>query len=109
MADWDRCSFPAAWVNDPASAAAWKIRNLSQSSDTLFTPQKSLCGFSSFRRDGDVQMSGQVALGFERGHAAHAGGSDRLPEGIVGDIAGGEHALDIGRRRIRRGPEVAVR
>jgi hypothetical protein len=30
---------------------------------------------------------GQVLLGLERGHAAHAGRGDRLPVDVVGDVA----------------------
>ncbi len=42
--------------------------------------------------------SGKPALGLERGHAAETGGGDRLAEDVIGDVAGGEHALDAGRR-----------
>ena len=48
-------------------------------------------------------------LGLQRGHAAHAGGGDGLAIGLVGDVTGGEHAGNIGRGRVRRGDEIAVR
>jgi hypothetical protein len=58
----------------------------------------------SQRRLGD-----QPAVGLQRRHAAEAGGGDRLAEDVVGDVAGGEHALDAGRGRSRRRLDVAVR
>ena len=36
------------------------------------------------------------ALGVQGGHAAGAGGGDRLAVVVVGHVAGGEHALDAG-------------
>ena len=43
---------------------------------------------------------GEEALGFERRHAAQAGGGHRLAIDVVGDVAGGEHARHRGRGRI---------
>ncbi len=48
-------------------------------------------------------LGGQPALGVERGHAAAAGGGDRLAIIVVGHVAGGKHAFHArvgpGRRR----------
>src|SRR5690606_10889878 len=65
--------------------------------------------FQLFRGFGDMQMSGQEAFGLQCGHAAHACRGDRLAEDVVGDVARGEDARYVGRGRIRRGPEIAVR
>jgi hypothetical protein len=43
-----------------------------------------------------VLLRGQVALGVQRRCAAGAGGGDRLPVGVVDQVAGGEHAGDVG-------------
>src|SRR5690606_69710 len=48
---------------------------------------------SAFRED-----FGEVAFGVQGGHAARAGRGHRLAVDGVGDVAGGEHALDAGRR-----------
>src|SRR5439155_856208 len=52
--------------------------------------------FKPFRR--------QPAFGIERGHASGAGGGDRLPVVIVGDVSGGEDPLDTGVRPLGRCP-----
>ena len=57
-----------------------------------------------FRRRALMFVRGEESLGFQRGHAAHAGGGDRLAVDVVGDVAGGEDAGDRGRGRMRRGP-----
>ena len=54
-------------------------------------------------------VRGEEALGFERRHAAQAGGGDRLAVDVVGDVAGGEHAGHRGRGRVRRRLDVAGR
>src|SRR5690242_10158803 len=41
----------------------------------------------------------EEALGVDRRRAAGARGGDRLPVARVGDVAGGEDALDVGARR----------
>ena len=38
---------------------------------------------------GNVLDAGEIFLGLERRHAAHAGGGDRLAVDVVGDVAGG--------------------
>ena len=43
----------------------------------------------------------EPALGVDGGHAARAGGGDRLAVGVVLDVAAGEDALDVRRRRAR--------
>src|SRR5690606_28984931 len=51
------------------------------------------------RRSGVARRSAalvQEPLGVECGHAAEAGRGDRLTVDLVGDVAGGEHALDRG-------------
>src|ERR1700722_17794256 len=95
-ADWLRLKPSPAWVKLPASATAMKTRSLSQSIPALF-------GGSG----GPGFLERQEALGLERAHAAHAGGGHRLAEDLVLDVAGGEHAGNVGRRRIRRGADVA--
>ena len=51
----------------------------------------------------------EPALGLERRHAAEPGGGHRLAEDVVGDVAGGEHAFNAGRRRAGRGLNISVR
>jgi hypothetical protein len=50
-ADCDMCSASPAWVKEPASAAAWKTRSLSQSSGIGFSPSnwRGLFGGLQFR------------------------------------------------------------
>ena len=43
-----------------------------------------------------VRWSARYSLGIERGHAAHAGGGDGLAVDVVGDVAGGEDAGNVG-------------
>src|ERR1035437_2880218 len=52
-------------------------------------------------------VGGEQALAFERGHAAGAGGGDRLLEDGVLDVAGGEDAVYVRRRRVRLGDQEA--
>lgn len=42
-------------------------------------------------------MTRKVFLRFERSHATHAGGGNRLAIDVVGHVAGGEDARDVGR------------
>ena len=49
----------------------------------------------------------EKTLRVQRGHAARAGGGDRLPVGVVLDVTGGEHAGDVGLRRARPRDQVA--
>src|SRR5829696_4020519 len=49
----------------------------------------------------ELLLRGQPALGIQGGLTAHAGGSDRLLVDAVGHVAGGEDALDAGRRAER--------
>src|SRR5579883_3627869 len=122
-----------AWVNEPASAAAWKMRSLSQS---IISPRPDcVCRISAMfgtspgpvaspareraDRGGPLRLSfgglphlrqaREPAFGLERRHAAEPGGGHRLPVDVVGDVAGGEDAFDAGRRRTRRGLDIAVR
>ena len=53
-----------------------------------------------FRRRTLMFVGGQEFLGFERGHAALAGGGHGLPVDLVGDVAGGEHAGHRGGGRL---------
>ena len=46
--------------------------------------------------DARVGERGEVALGVERRLAAGAGGGDGLPVGVVDEVAGGEHAVEVG-------------
>src|SRR5262245_14454991 len=101
-ADCDNPSCSPAWVKLPASAAAWKTLSLSQSMlierSLSFCRHRRLC----------LALGGQEALGFERGHAALAGGGHRLAVDVVGDVASGEDpwhrgggrecGLDVARR-----------
>ena len=50
----------------------------------------------------------EPALGVDGGHAARAGGGDRLAVGVVLHVAAGEDAVDVGVRRAGLGDEVAV-
>ena len=43
---------------------------------------------------GECFMLGQEPHRFQRRHAAHAGGGDRLAVDVVGDVAGGVDARD---------------
>src|SRR5262249_33098975 len=61
----------------------------------------------SFGRGADLDPCRQIALGLERGHTALPGGGDRLAVDVVGNVAGGEHAGDGGRGRMRRNLDVA--
>src|SRR5690606_26926917 len=106
-ADWLRPSSWPAWVKLPASATAWKMRSLSQSMvapATLRGPDRPLLR----RRTLPCAGRGEEPLRLERGHASHAGRGHRLAEHVVGHVAGGIDAGDAGRRRIRRGDDVAA-
>src|SRR5262249_55014011 len=100
-ADCDNPSCSPAWVKLPASAAAWKTLSLSQSMlierSLSFCRHRWLC----------LALGGQEALGFERGHAALAGGGHRLAVDVVGDVASGEDPWHRGGGRERRGLDVA--
>ena len=50
----------------------------------------------------------EPALGFDRGHAAGAGGGHGLAVDVVLHVAGGEHAFDAGLRGAGLGADVAV-
>src|SRR5581483_7391951 len=95
-ADCERFSVSPAWVKLPASATAWKILSLSQSimDCPLMAPAHGLRPqlFCSLRCI--VLMGCQESLGFERRHAAHAGGGHRLAEHLVLHVARGEDARD---------------
>src|SRR5689334_24143086 len=52
--------------------------------------------------------AGEETLRFERCHAAHPGGGNRLTKDLVFDIARGEHAGDAGLGRIGRRLDVAL-
>src|SRR5882672_9764338 len=114
-ADWLRFSPSPAWVKLPASATARNTRSLSQS---IPLPPRSalprafvLVRFSCRlfgRADGARLLRGDEFLGLERTHAAHARRRDRLTEYLVLDVARREHARNIGRGRIRRGPDIAL-
>src|SRR5580704_969942 len=61
------------------------------------TPITPLSLFRVFcRLRSSVFLAGQPALGVQRRGAASAGRGDRLPVGVVDDIAAGEDALDGG-------------
>ena len=51
---------------------------------------------------------GEEALGVERGHAAGAGCGDRLPVGVILNVAGCEEAGDVGGGRAWGRDEVAL-
>src|SRR3712207_5554636 len=51
---------------------------------------------------------GEELLGVERGHAAGAGGGDRLAVDLVHDVATGEHARDAGPRAAHLDLDIAV-
>src|SRR5580692_8411216 len=65
---------------------------------TLVAPTP-ITPLSSFRvfcrlRSSSVFLAGQPPLGVQRRGAASAGRGDRLPVGVVDDVAAGEDALD---------------
>src|ERR1041384_2972887 len=51
-------------------------------------------------------LVGEEAFGVDGGHAAGAGGGDRLTVDVVGDVAAGEHARDLRLRRAGQGLDV---
>src|ERR1700691_732672 len=53
-------------------------------------------------------LRGEELLGLQRRHAAHAGGGHRLAQDLVLDVAGGEHAGNVGGGRIRLSDEIAL-
>ena len=53
-------------------------------------------------------LRGEPALGLKRSHAPETGGSDRLTEYVVGDVAGSEYTLYAGRCRAGRRLNIAV-
>ena len=61
-----------------------------------------------FGGDRLIFLRREIFLGVERGHAAGAGGGDRLAVDFVHHVAAGEHALDAGPRRARLDPDIAV-
>ena len=72
-------------------------------------PRVQQCHHSAATAALGLAMRGEEAFGFERRHAAMAGGGHRLAVDVVGDVAGGEHARHRGRGRVRRGLDVARR
>src|SRR5215510_2717752 len=100
-ADCERPSCSPACVKLPASAAAWKTFSLSQSMLICARPL-----LRRHRRLG-LALQGEKALGLERRHAALAGSGYGLPIDVVGHVAGREDAGHRGRRRERRGLDVA--
>ncbi len=91
-----------------ASATAWKTRNLSQfhrhplafRGPCPAVPPRALIIGGLCRRC--VFIRGEKLFGFERGPAPETRRRGRLAVNLVLDIAGGEHARDLGRRRIGR-------
>src|SRR4051794_644519 len=72
-------------ISDLRTSAS-KVLSLTGWMAPIRTP--STCFLKLQRRD--------VALGVQGSRATGAGGGDRLPIGVVDEIAGGEHALDVG-------------
>src|SRR5207248_2326989 len=62
----------------------------------------------SARRQGSALEGLQESLGLQRRHAASAGGRGRLPEGVIGDVAGGKDAGDGGLRGAGHDLDVVV-
>src|SRR4029079_8979867 len=108
-ADWLRLSISPAWVKLPASATAWKIRSLSQSIIVALRASPQCRASIGCLSGGGVLFGGEEALGFERGHAAHAGGGHRLTEDLIFDVASRKHARNAGRGRIGSGLYIAFR
>src|SRR5262245_47950598 len=100
-ADCDSPSCSPACVKLPASAAAWKTFSLSQSMLICARPL-----LRRYRRL-SLALQGEKALGLERRHAALAGSGYGLSIDVVGHVAGREDARHRGRRRERRGLDVA--
>src|SRR5271165_4726660 len=93
-----------ACVKLPASAAAWKIRSLSQSMASPNAQPPLL-----LRRLRERFQAREIALRIEGGHTAHPRRGDSLPVDIVSDVAGSEYARDVRGRRFRRGHDIAAR
>src|SRR5260370_1311102 len=122
-ADCDRPSCSPAWVKLPASAAEWKTLSLSQfmarppysvrrRNGIRFAVQKrdkSNPAALSFGGRSRLFLRCEKAFGFERGHAAEAGGGDRLAVDVVADVVGGEQARDRGCGRVGRRRDIAGR
>src|SRR3712207_4755234 len=101
-ADWLSPRSSPARVKLPASATVKKILILSQS--TASSPRRpALFGGLARRFPG-----GQVSFRLERSHATHTCRGHGLSINIVGDVARGEDAGDVGRGRIRLGEQVAA-
>src|SRR5262245_20611258 len=99
-----------AWVKLPASAAAWKMRSLSQSIEPIFSVTDGR--YAGLRLDGctrGVFDLGKITLRFQRRHATHSGSGDCLAEHLILDIAGGEDAGDGCARGVWRSDQVARR
>src|SRR5262249_45816181 len=94
-ADWLMRNASPACVKLPASAAAWKMRSLSQSMGRLCVTDPPMRAVLLASLAHGFQVS-QIALRLNRGHAAHARGRDGLPENLVLDVARGKHARQRG-------------
>src|SRR5215471_5648011 len=107
-ADWLMRSASPAWVKLPASAAAWKMRSLSQSMGACFervARDEWFVGlFGRFCRG--FYLS-QIALGLKCCHATHAGSGHSLAENLILDVTRGEHAGDGSAGGVGLGDEVA--
>src|SRR5579883_2798507 len=95
----DRVRRVSAIFGTPAGYLALSARDAADRSG----PLRSFGGLPHLRQ------AREPAFGLERRHAAEPGGGHRLPVDVVGDVAGGEDAFDAGRRRTRRGLDIAVR
>ena len=103
IADWLSFSPSPACVKLPASATAWKMRSLSQSITLPPAPPPYSAACAEPRL-----LGRQPLLGLERGHAAGAGRRHGLAEDLVLHVARRVDALDVGRRRIGPGQQIAL-
>ena len=103
---------PFGWIK--------RLANLKSSSDSPNTSSKKNQGASQSKSFRSVEfgrelacrrhdmLGGEKALGLQRRHAAEACRRHRLAIDIVGNVAGREHARDIGLRRAGLNADVAV-
>src|ERR1700754_13154 len=102
-ADCDRPSCSPACVKLPASAAAWNTFSLSQSISVNPSLDRAIVflPLSLFCRRAIAGAQCKETFGLERCHAAEASGRDRLPVGLVSDVAGGKQSRYRGGGRVR--------
>src|SRR5690348_476456 len=105
------CSFAISW----RMGATWRHgphhsaqNSTSTGLSLLRTSVSNVASVTAFTVRSLLLVVGQPALGVERGGTAGAGRGDGLAVGVVDDVAGREHAVDVGGGRRRGDLDVPV-